>query len=93
MGILTGHVEPTPAQERGIFAAAQAAVTLEAQAGYRFSGTAALVFQSREQGSFQRAEQEMTEILEALAETEGSSFRLRTDRYHYAWLVIKDPEI
>ena len=93
MGILTGHVEPTPAQERGIFAAAQAAVTLEAQAGYRFSGTAALVFQSREQGSFRRAEQEMTEILQALAETEGSSFRLREDRYHYAWLVVKDPEI
>lgn len=93
LGILTGHVEPTPSQERGIFAAAQAAISLEAQAGYRFSGTAALVFRSREQGSFRRTEQEMSEILQALAESEGSRFSLREDRYHYAWLVVQDPEI
>ena len=73
-----------------LFALSTARITLEAELGLKPSGSAAVVFKPLSAGEFVRAENEMQELLDAVARDSGSKVRRKTDDYGFEWLVLED---
>jgi hypothetical protein len=80
-----------PASER-LFALSTAQVTLDVELGLKTAGVAAIVFKPLSAGEFVRAENELQELLDHVAQESESKLRRKTDTYGYEWLVVEDPE-
>jgi hypothetical protein len=80
-----------PAKDR-LFALSTAAVTLQLE-GITPGGAAAVVFKPLSAAEFVRAENEIQELLDKVAQESGSRVSRSSDEFGFEWLVVRDPEL
>jgi hypothetical protein len=81
-----------PARER-LFALTTAAVTLEMELGLRTAGVGGICFKPLSAGEFVRAENDLQQLLDAVAAESGSKLERREDSFGYTWIVVRDPDL
>ena len=84
---------PVSAAREKLFGLSAAAVTLDVELGIRPGGAAAVLFKPMSAGEFVRAESDMQQLLESVAQESGTRVSQQTDKFGYTWLVVRDPEI
>jgi hypothetical protein len=82
----------SPAQER-LFALSTARVTLETELGLKTAGAGGIVFKPLSAGEFVRAENDLQEVLDAVAGESGSRLERKSDDFGYEWIVVRDSEL
>ncbi|MEV0169568.1 hypothetical protein AB0I00_00390 [Streptomyces sp. NPDC050803] len=87
LDILLGRTKPVAPDLDQLFALPSAAVTLEAAAGFRPTGSGAVCFATVEGAVFEQTHREVQALLDADAERDGPPVRLHRDDYGYSWLV------
>ncbi|MCF1599752.1 PspA-associated protein PspAB [Streptomyces muensis] len=87
LDILFGRTKPVAPDLDQLFGLPSAAVTLEAAAGFRPTGSGAVCFATVEGAVFEQTHREVQALLDADAEREGRPVRLTRDDYGYSWLV------
>src|ERR1051325_4027671 len=80
-----------PAQER-LFAISTARITLETELDLKPGGAAAVCFKSLSAGEFVRAENELQQLLDAVAGESGSKVERKSDELGFEWLVVRDQD-
>ena len=78
-----------PARER-LFAISTARITLESELDLKPAGAAGVCFKSLSAGEFVRAENELQQLLDAVASESGSKGERHTDEMGFEWLVVRD---
>ncbi|NUP18116.1 MAG: hypothetical protein HOZ81_18930 [Streptomyces sp.] len=89
LDILLGRTKPVVPDLDRLFALPSAAVTLEAAAGFRPTGSGAVCFAAVEGAAFEQTHREVQALLDADAEREGPPVELTRDGYGYSWLVSR----
>ncbi|MCX5089793.1 hypothetical protein OOK36_12955 [Streptomyces sp. NBC_00365] len=89
LDILLGRTKAVAPDLDQLFGLPSAAVTLEAAAGFKPTGTGAVCFASVEGGAFAQAHREVQELLDADAERTGPPVEVSRDEYGYSWLVSR----
>src|SRR5207244_3285681 len=74
-----------------LFALSTARVTLELE-GLKPAGAAGVVFKPLSAAEFVRAENELQELLDKVAQDSGSKVDRKSDEFGFEWLVIRDPD-
>lgn len=87
LDILFGRTKPVAADLDQLFGLPSAAVTLEAAAGFRPTGSGAVCFATVEGAVFEQTHREVQALLDADSAREGRPVRLSRDDYGYSWLV------
>ncbi|WP_432195323.1 PspA-associated protein PspAB [Streptomyces sp. bgisy027] len=87
LDILLGRTKPVAPDLDRLFALPSAAVTLEAAAGFRPTGSGAVCFATVEGAAFDQTHREVQALLDADAGRDGRPVRLTRDDYGYSWLV------
>ena len=80
-----------PARER-LFAISTARITLESELDLKPAGAAGVCFKSLSAGEFVRAENELQQLLDAVASEAGSKVERHTDEMGFEWLVVRDAD-
>ncbi|HEY2940575.1 MAG TPA: hypothetical protein VGJ27_12255 [Gaiellaceae bacterium] len=80
-----------PAPER-LFAISTARITLETELQLKPTGSAGVCFKSMSAGEFVRAENELQQLLDAVATESGSKVERKTDEFGFEWLIVRDPD-
>ena len=93
LDVLLGRSKPKQANLDALFAVSSAAITLEAAAGLRPSGQAAVCFKPASGQDFAATSQELTELLLMAVSEAGSKLEVSDDRYGYRWVVLADPDL
>jgi len=81
-----------PAAER-LFAISTAAVTLETACSLTTAGVGAVIYKPLSAGEFTAADQEIEQLLQAVAQSSGSTLDRKTDSFGYEWVIVKDPDL
>ena len=81
-----------PASER-LFALTTASVTLETELGLKTARAGGVVFKPLSAGDFVRAENELQELLDAVATSSGARLERKSDRFGFEWLVVRDADL
>src|SRR5437763_4562693 len=81
-----------PARERR-FAATTASVTLDTELGLKSAGVGGVVFKPLSAGEFVRAENDLQQVLDAVAAESGSKLERRDDSFGYTWIVVRDAQL
>jgi hypothetical protein len=90
---LLGRSRPKQAKLDALFGVTGAAITLEAAAGTRPTGQAAVCFKPASGQGFAAASEELHGLLELAIKEAGSTLRITDDSYGYRWVVLADPEM
>jgi hypothetical protein len=90
---LLGRTRPKQANLDALFALPGAAITLEAGAGLRPSGQAAVCFKPASGQGFATTADELTELLSMAVKEAGSTLRVEDDTFGYRWVVLGDPDL
>jgi hypothetical protein len=90
---LLGRSRPAPPKLDALFGVTGAAITLEAAAGTRPTGQAAVCFHPASGQGFAAASEELKELLDLAVAEAGSTLKVTDDRYGYRWVVLADPEM
>ena len=80
-----------PAQDR-LFALSTARVTLDAELGLKTAGAGGIVFKPLSAGEFVRAENDLQQVLDAVAGESGSRLERKSDDFGYEWVVVRDAD-
>ena len=78
-----------PARER-LFAISTARITLQTELNLKPAGSAGVCFKSLSAGEFVRAENELQQLLDAVAQESGSKVERKSDDMGFEWLVVRD---
>jgi hypothetical protein len=89
---LLGRSRPKQPKLDALFGVTGALVTLEAAAGLRPTGQAAVSFKPASGQGFAAASEELRGLLELNVAEAGSTLRVTDDRYGYRWVVLADPD-
>ncbi|MDE3189334.1 MAG: hypothetical protein KGL94_00800 [Acidobacteriota bacterium] len=81
-----------PASER-LFALCTSAVTLDTECSLETAGVGAVIFKPLSAGEFAAAEQEIDQLLQAVASSSGSTLDRKTDSFGYDWVIVEDPDL
>jgi PspAB-like protein len=81
-----------PARER-LFALTTAAVTMQVDLNLKTAGVGAVVFKSVSAGEFVRAENEIQQLLDAVAADSGAKLDRHEDDMGFVWLVVHDNDL
>jgi hypothetical protein len=81
-----------PAAER-LFAISTAAVTLDTACSLKTAGVGAVIFKPLSAGEFTAAEQEIEQLLEAVAASAGTTLDHKTDTFGFEWVIARDPDL
>ena len=81
-----------PAQDR-LFALSTARVTLDTELGLETAGSGGIVFKPLSAGEFVRAENDLQQVLDAVAGESGSRLERKTDDFGYEWSVVRDADL
>jgi len=81
-----------PAQDR-LFALSTARVTLDTELGLETAGSGGIVFKPLSAGEFVRAENELQQVLDAVAGESGSRLERKSDDFGYEWIVVRDADL
>jgi hypothetical protein len=87
--VLFGRKRLKGAARDRLFALSTARVTLELE-GIKPAGSAAVVFKPLSASEFVRAENELQELLEKVAQDSGSRVERRSDDFGFEWLLVHD---
>ncbi|WP_405581344.1 hypothetical protein [Streptomyces sp. NBC_01092] len=87
LDILLGRTKPVVPDLDRLFGLPSAAVTLEAAAGLRPTGSGAVCFATVEGAAFEQTHREVQALLDADSDRAGRPVRLTRDDYGYSWLV------
>jgi hypothetical protein len=90
--MLFGRKKLKGAVRERLFALTTARVTIEVELGLRPAGRAAVCFRPMSAAEFVRAENELQELLDVVAQSSGSRVRRRSDDYGFEWLIIEDSD-
>jgi hypothetical protein len=90
---LLGRSKPKQPKLDALFGVTGAAITLEAAAGMKPTGQAAVCFKPASGMGFEAAAEELEGLLELAVKEAGSTLRVTDDRYGYRWVVLADPEV
>ena len=90
---LLGRSKPKQPKLDALFGVTGAAITLEAAAGMKPTGQAAVCFKPASGQGFAAASEELKGLLELAVKEAGSTLRISDDRYGYRWVVLADPEM
>jgi hypothetical protein len=90
--VLFGRKRLKGAARDRLFALSTARVTLELE-GIKPAGSAAVVFKPLSASEFVRAENELQELLDKVAQDSGSRVERRSDEFGFEWLVVRDSEL
>jgi hypothetical protein len=82
----------SPAGER-LFALTTASVTLDTELGLRTAGVGGVVFKPLSAGEFVRAENDLQQVLDAVAAESGSKLERREDSFGYTWIIVRDAQL
>jgi hypothetical protein len=82
----------SPAQER-LFALSTARVTLDTELGLKTAGAGGIVFKPLSAGEFVRAENDLQQVLDAVAAECGSKLERKSDDFGYEWIVVRDADL
>jgi PspA associated protein B len=88
--VLFGRKQLKDAAGERLFAIATARITLETELDLRSTGAAGVCFKSLSAGEFVRAENELQQLLDAVAVESGSKISRQTDEFGFEWLVVHD---
>jgi hypothetical protein len=91
--VLFGRKKLKDAADERLFALSTARVTLEVELGLKPAGAGGVVFKPLSAGEFVRAENELQELLDAVATDYGSRLERKSDEYGYEWIVVRDAEL
>jgi hypothetical protein len=80
-----------PAGER-LFAISTARITLESELELKPAGSAGVCFKPLSAGEFVRAENEMQQLLDVVANESGSKIERRSDELGFEWIVVRDED-
>jgi hypothetical protein len=80
-----------PARER-LFAISTARITLQTELELKPAGAAGVCFKPLSAGEFVRAENELQQLLDAVATESGSRVERKSDEFGFEWLVVRDPD-
>jgi hypothetical protein len=89
---LLGRSKPKQPQLDALFGVTGAVITLEASAGMRATGQAAVCFKPASGQGFAAASEELHELLGMAVKEAGSTLTVSDDRYGYRWVVLGDPD-
>jgi len=81
-----------PARER-LFALTTASVTLDTELGLTSAGVGGVVFKPLSAGEFVRAENDLQQVLDAVAAESGSKLERREDSFGYTWIIVRDAQL
>ena len=90
---LLGRSRPKQPKLDALFGVTGAAITLEASAGLKPTGQAAVCFKPASGQGFAAAAEELKGLLDMAVREAGSELTITDDRYGYRWIVITDPEM
>ncbi|CAN5722137.1 hypothetical protein BH18ACT15_BH18ACT15_12540 [soil metagenome] len=90
---LLGRTKPKKPDLDALFALPSAAVTLEASAGLKPAGEAAVCFKPASGQAFAGMKTELQDLLELSAGQSDSLLEETDDKYGYHWLAVKDPDL
>jgi hypothetical protein len=88
--VLFGRKKLKKAAGDKIFALSSARITLEVELGLKAAGKAAVLFKPMSAQEYVRAENEMQELLEVVAQEAASRVTRRGDEFGYEWLIVED---
>jgi hypothetical protein len=91
--VLFGRKKLKGAKSDALFALSTARVTLEVELGLKSAGRAAVTFKPLSSGDFVRAENEIQELLETVANDCNARVTRRGDEFGYEWLIVEDPDL
>ena len=80
-----------PARER-LFAISTARITLETELDLKPAGSAGVCFKPLSSGEFVRAENDLQELLDAVAAETASKVERKSDNLGFEWLVVRDQD-
>ena len=89
---LLGRKKLKDASLERLFAISTARVTLEVDLGLKPAGTAAVCFKPLSAGEFVRAENELQELLDVVAQETGARVSRKSDEFGFEWLILNDPD-
>lgn len=75
-----------------LFAISTAQVSLETQMEIKPDDHAGIVFQSVDSTYFDQANQDLNEILKISAQDTGTMYEVRTDKFRFKWILLRDSE-
>ena len=81
-----------PAQDR-LFALSTARVTLDTELGLQTAGSGGIVFKPLSAGEFVRAENDLQQVLDAVAGESGSRLERKSDDFGYEWIIVRDADL
>ena len=93
LDVVLGRKRLKEASDERLFALTTAQVTLNVELGLKTAGSAAVVFKPMSAGEFVRAENEMAQLLDSVAQSSGSKIERKTDDMGFEWLIVRDPDI
>jgi len=88
--VLFGRKRLPKAQQEKLFAISTARITLETDLGLKPTGDAAVVFKPLSAAEFVRAENELQELLDTVAQETHSKVERRGDEFGFEWLIVRD---
>jgi hypothetical protein len=95
MGLLDsilGKTRLPEAKADRLFAISTAAVTMEANLGYRPDGAAGVCIKPMESSRYEAARSEIEELLKLSIKETGTAYSIQKDEYNYVWVVLTDPD-
>ena len=81
-----------PASDDRLFAMSTARITLQSDLDLKPAGSAGVCFKALSAESFIRAENDLQELLDAVAKESGSQVERKTDDLGFEWLVVRDQD-
>ena len=90
--VLFGRKQLKDAAGERLFAISTARITLETELDLRSTGAAGVCFKALSAGEFVRAENELQQLLDAVAVESGSKLERHTDEFGFEWLVVRDSD-
>jgi hypothetical protein len=93
LDVAFGRKRLKEASDERLFALSTAQVTLDVELGLKTAGSAAVVFKPMSAGEFVRAENEMAQLLDSVAQSSGSKIERSSDDMGFEWLIVRDPDI
>ncbi len=68
-------------------------MTLDTELGLKPAGAGGIVFKPLSAGEFVRAENDLQQVLDAVAGESGSRLERKSDDFGYEWIVVRDTDL
>ena len=91
--VLFGRRKLAEPKEDKLFALTTAAVTLQTELGLRTAGVAAVAFKPQSSGEFRSVFDDVDKLIDAVAQSSGSTVERKSDEYGFDWVIVRDPQL